>query len=132
MSRMILKETTTTIALLYNYIASRDMLLSAEKVDEFDEIVNTNLEEMNIKLIYPLDSSKLIYFISWDENGNQYYILKHDFDAERSVIDYIYERPVAISKATQKENALDMLGLKLENGDIKTKENKVRKKTLKK
>ena len=128
MSTMIYKEDTTTIALLYNYMATRDMLLSAEKIDEFDKIVDSNLEEMNIKLmVYQLDPSKLIYFTSWDEYGNQYYILKPNFDAERAVMDYIYQRPFAIQKATQKENALDLLGLKLENGDIKTKEVKVRR-----
>lgn len=129
MSKMIFKEDTTTIALLYNYMATRDMLLSAETIDAFDEIVDFNLEHMNVKInmVYPLDTSKLIYFTSWDEMGNQFYILKPGFNEEKAIVDYVYQRPLAITKATQKENALDILGLKLENFDIKTKQEKVRK-----
>lgn len=129
MSKIIFKEDTITIALLYNFIATRDMILSSEKINEFDEIVDSNLEEMNSKanFIYPLDYSKLIYFTSWDEVGNQYFILKPEFDLEKAMTDYIYNRPYDITIATQKENALDSLGLKLENGKIKSKEDKVRK-----
>lgn len=132
MSRKIFKEDTTTIALLYNYLANRDMLLSAEKVDEFDEMVDVNLEEIDSKanMVYPVDYSKLIYFTSWDENGNQFYILKPNFDVEKAMADYLYNRSLDITKATQKENSLTSLGLKLEDGQIKPKENKVRKMTL--
>lgn len=132
MNKRIFKEDTTTIALLYNYIANGDMLLSAEKVDEFDEIVDNNLEEMDSKanLVYPIDYSKLIYFTSWDEVGNQFYILKPGFNEEKAMIDYLYNRPFDITKATQCENALDSLGLKLQEGKFIPKANKVRKKTL--
>ena len=129
MSTMMFKEETITIALLYNYMATRDLILSAEKIEAFDKMVDANLEQMNIKLntVCKFDPSKLLYFTSWDEMGNQYYILKPDFNAEKAIFDYIYQRPVAVEKSTQKENALDLLGLKLENGDIKTKEVKVRR-----
>ncbi len=134
MSRKIFKEDTTTIALLYNYMANGDMLLSAEKIDEFDEIVDENLEEMDSKanMVHPIDYYKLVYFTSWDEVGNQFYILKPGFNEYRVMTDYLYNSPLDITKATQKENALASLGLKLEEGQIKSKENKVRKMTLNK
>ena len=129
MSTRIFKEDAITIALLYNYMATRDMLLSAEKVNEFDRIVDANLEEKNSKanIAYPLDNTKLIYFTSWDEVGNQYYILKPDFDEEKAIENYIYRRHYDVTIASQKENALDLLGLKLEDGKIQIKKNKVRK-----
>ena len=130
MSKMIFKEDAITIALLYNYKATSDMILSAEKVDEFDKIIDENLEEMNSPAsVYPLDYSKLIYFTSWDENGNQYFILKPDFDEEKAWEEYIYRRH-SVEMASKKENALDSLGLKLSDGKIHLKGTKQRKLSL--
>lgn len=134
MSSRIFIQDTTTLALLYNYEATRGMLLAVEKIKEFDRIVDDNLEKMNsnVNMVYPLDYSKLIYFTSFDEEGNTYCILKPDFDEEQARIKYIYRSPYDAIKASKMENALAVLGLKLEdNKIIKKEKNKVKSKKFK-
>ena len=120
MSSRIFIQDTTTLALLYNYEATRGMLLSLDKIKVFDNIVDNNLEKMNsgVNMVYPLDYSRLIHFTSCDENGNEYCILKPDFSEEQARIEYIYRTPYDVIRASQQENALEILGLKLENGKI--------------
>ena len=124
MSSKLYIQDTTTLALLYNYEATGGMLLAVDKIKEFDHIIDDNLEEMNsnINMIYPLDYSKLIYFISFDEKGNEYCILKPNFDEEEARIKYIYRTPYDIIKASKKANALDVLGLELKDNKIVAKE----------
>lgn len=133
MSSRVYIQDTTTLALLYNYEATRGMLLAVDKIRKFDHIVDNNLEEMNsnVNMVYPLDYSKLIYFTSFDEKGNEYCILKPDFDEEEARIKYIYRAPYDIIKASKKGNALDVLGLRLEdNKIIKKEKNKVKSMNL--
>lgn len=120
MSSRIFIQDTTTLALLYNYEATRGMLLSLDKIRAFDNIVDNNLEKMNsgVNMVHPLDYSRLIYFTSCDENGNEYCILKPDFSEEQARIEYIYRTPYDVIRASQQENALEILHLKLENGKI--------------
>lgn len=96
--------------------------------------IDSNLEEMNSKvnMVYPLDYSKLIYFKSYDENGNWYCILKPNFNREQMEINYMYKIPIDVIRASKNENALDVLGLKLEDNKIVKKEkNKVKSMSLK-
>ena len=134
MSSRIFIQDTTTLALIYNYEATRGMLLALDKIKEFDHIVDENLEKMNSKvnMVYPLDYSKLIYFKSYDENGNWYCILKPNFNREQMEINYMYKIPIDVIRASKNENALDVLGLKLEDNKIVKKEkNKVKSMSLK-
>jgi len=134
MSSRIYMEDTVTIALLYNFDATGSMMLSLDKIKEFDCKIDGNLEEMSSKvnMIYPIDYSKLIYFTSYDEKGNWYYILKQDFDREQTEIDYMCKIPIDVIRASKRENALDVLGLKLEDNKIVKKEkNKVKSMSLK-
>lgn len=133
MSSRIFIQDITTLALIYNYEATRGMLLALDKIKEFDHIVDENLEKMNSKvnMVYPLDYSKLIYFTSFDQKGNEYCILKPDFDEEQARINYIYRAPYDVIKASKMENALDVLGLRLEdNKIIKKEKNKVKSMSL--
>ena len=119
MSSRIYMEDTVTIALLYNFDATGSMMLSLDKIKEFDCKIDDNLEKMSSKvnMIYPIDYSKLIYFTSYDEKGNWYYMCKI---------------PIDVIRASKKENALDVLGLKLEDNKIVKKEkNKVKSMSLK-
>ncbi len=120
MSSKIFIQDTTTLALLYSYEATRGKILSTNKIKVFDAIVDNNLENLNSKvnMVYPLDYSKLIYFNSFDENGNEYSILKPGIDIEKVRDDYFYKIPRSVIKASQQENALNALGLKKENGKI--------------
>lgn len=43
MSSRIFIQDTTTLALIYNYEATRGMLLALDKIKEFDHIVDENL-----------------------------------------------------------------------------------------
>lgn len=129
MSRRVFKEDTASFALLYYYEATGYMMLPESKINSYDRIVDDNLDEMNskINMIHPINNSKLIYFVTWDENHNKYYILKPDIDIGQARYDYVIGTPFDVIKASQMENALNSLGLKLEDGKIRIIENKVKK-----
>lgn len=126
-SKLFIQD-STTIALLYNYKATGSMMLSSDKVKLFDAIIDSNLEKMDSKvnMVYPIDYSTLIYFNSYDENENEYCILNPNFNEEKAIIKYIYRTPYDIIRASQQENALEVLNLELVDGKI------VKKGTLKK
>ena len=115
MSSRIFIQDSATLALIYNYDATGSKMLSLSKIEAFDSKIDSNLEEMNSKvnMVYPLDYSKLIYFKSYDENGNWYCILKPNFNREQMEINYMYKIPIDVIRASKNENALDVLGLKL-------------------
>lgn len=134
MSSRIFIQDSATLALIYNYDATGSKILSLSKIEAFDSKIDRNLEEMNSKvnMVYPLDYSKLIYFKSYDENGNWYCILKPNFNREQMEINYMYKIPIDVIRASKNENALDVLGLKLEDNKIVKKEkNKVKSMSLK-
>ena len=134
MSSKIFIQDSATLALIYNYDATGSKMLSLSKIEAFDSKIDSNLEEMNSKvnMVYPLDYSKLIYFKSYDENGNWYCILKPNFNREQMEINYMYKIPIDVIRASKNENALDVLGLKLEDNKIVKKEkNKVKSMSLK-
>lgn len=64
MSSRIYMEDTVTIALLYNFDATGSMMLSLDKIKEFDCKIDGNLEEMSSKvnMIYPIDLFKINIF----------------------------------------------------------------------
>lgn len=117
-------EDIASIALLYNYQATARMLLSYDKIKEYDEIINNNLDKMNsnINYINSLDNSKSIYFYSKDENDKEYLILKPYFDFEKARYEYIGCLPLDIIIASQKENALEVIGLELVDGKLLKKD----------
>ena len=85
-----------------------------------------------VNMVYPLDYSKLIYFKSYDENGNWYCILKPDFAEEQARTKYIYRILYDVTKVSKMENALEVLGLRLEDNKIIKKEKyKVKSMSLK-
>ncbi len=87
MSKIIYFEDMVTCALFLNYILNQEHLLSFSKIKEFEIALEEEISKkgFNEPFIHPLDNSSRIYFYSKDENGNEYYILKHDFDYEKTL-----------------------------------------------
>lgn len=117
----------TTIALIYNYKAthSHSMMLSHEKIQEYAQIVDEILDEMNSSFsgVYPFDFSKSIYFNTQDDNDNWYSIIKPDIDIEMAEITYIWKGSYDLEKASKNENALAVLGIKMDGNVMKKIEN---------
>lgn len=115
-------EDSASLALLYNYDATNGigMMLSYNKIKKFDNIININLDSMNSQLSYigSCNPENLIYFYSKDEEQKEYLILRPDIDLEKARNYYIGSIPLDLLIASQKENALNSIGLKLENRKI--------------
>lgn len=106
------------LGLLYAYIDSNGMqkMVSLNDLKKYYNIVEKNLDEMdsnvNINLIYAsiwYDNDEPIYFISRNKEDEVYYILKPDFDLERSIGKYMSCLPTDVLKASLMENALECI-----------------------
>ena len=113
-------ERSANLALLYTYDASNGirMLLSYDRIKEFDLILDINLDEMNSPVDYHLwnEKSDRIYFYSKDECGKEYLILRPDLDLEKARRESVGYLPLDVIIASQQENALKKLGIGLQNG----------------
>lgn len=117
MSRVFYKD-IYNLGLLYAYIDSNGMqkMVSLNDLKKYYNIVEKNLDEMdsnvNINLIYAsiwYDNDEPIYFISRNKEDEVYYILKPDFDLERSIGKYMSCLPADVLKASLMENALECI-----------------------
>lgn len=119
-SRTICIEDSIMLALLYNYEATHNMILSYDSVNEFDKIVNENLEVMESKVgtVYSLDYSRMMYFVSTDEFGKTYFILNPSFNLAKAKYDYAYQVPMDVMVASKRENALNAVGLTFQGNKI--------------
>lgn len=121
----IFYEDAYCLGLLYSYLyASKNMVLK-DDLDLFYDTIEKNLEntdaiDMYATIWYDNDSS--IYYSSEGKNGETYYALYPDFDLERAKSKYIGCLSTDVLVASQKDNALDCLGLQLKNGHICRKE----------
>lgn len=91
-------------------------MVSLNDLKKYYNIVEKNLDEMdsnvNINLIYAsiwYDNDEPIYFISRNKEDEVYYILKLDFDLERSIGKYMSCLPADVLKASLMENALECI-----------------------
>lgn len=96
------------------------MILSYDSVNEFDRIVNENLEVMESKvgIVYSLGYSRMMYFVSTDEFGKTYFILNPTFNLAKAKYDYAYKVPMDVMVASKRENALNAIGLTLQDNKI--------------
>lgn len=119
-SRTICIEDSIMLALLYNYEATHNMILSYDSVSEFDRIVNENLEDMESRVgtVYSLDYSRMMYFVSTDEFGKTYVILNPSFNLAKAKYDYVYQVPMDVMIASKRENALNAIGLTFQDNKI--------------
>ena len=121
-------EDAYCLGLLYAHIYANKKMVLKDDLDKFHEIIESNLRSMNndINDTYATvwyDNDPSIYFVSEGKNGEIYYILDPMFDYGRAKSLYIGILPVDVLIASQKENALNTLGLEKVNGVIKIKSN---------
>lgn len=122
------------IGLLYVYLNHPcQRMLKETTINEFEYCIQENLIQMKKTVEsmgrYEMDIDP-IYFYSVDENGEGYYILKHNFDLEKAKACYLGEVSLDGLVASQQENALNILGLTKVNGKITLKENPIKTKRL--
>ncbi len=123
MGKRIYFEDATSLALLFNYEATGNKLLSKSIVEEFDEKIDEKLDKINYEkfCVHPLDRSTLIYFPSEDENGKKYFILKDNINYN-TFGRYYLAYPKEVYKAITSDEVLNVLGLCLEDGKMRRKE----------
>ena len=134
MGKRTYESDVVTMALLYVNECDETGLLLYDKIIEFDNIINENLDEMNsscrIGIRMENDNDNRLYFIEKDEDGNRYAIINPNVNIEKAKELHLGTLPLDVIVASQKPYALSVIGLELENGHFKKKQNKVKKKTL--
>lgn len=115
MKSKLINKDIISLALLYNYIYSSEsnMVLTANSIYKFIEAIDYNLERLNntIDFSFEVNESNAIYFLSKDENGKKYYILKDGFDIVSLRSEFIEFLPKKIILASQMYNALSKINL---------------------
>ena len=124
-------EDAYCLGLLYAHIYANKKMVLKDDLDKFYKIIEFNLRSMNKdtndKYVALYDNDPSIYFVSEGKNGEIYYVLYPDFDLDRSKSKYIGCLSTDVLVASQKENALNSIDLKKENGRIvKKKINELR------
>lgn len=122
-------EDAYCLGLLYAHIYADKKMVLKDDLDKFHEIVEFNLRSVNNDIYTTVwhDNDPSIYFASEGKNGEIYYVLYPDFDLNRAKSKYIGCLSTDVLVASQKENALNSIDLKKENGRIvKKKTNELR------
>ena len=119
----------SAMAILYNYYCDKTGMISNDKILEFTDEINRNLKEGNeFKVINVKEYTDItLYYTSRDEFGNNYVILDPNADIDKAKSWYIDTLPLDIIAASQQDNALDTIGLGLENDRFIRKDMNVRK-----
>lgn len=107
------KEDIITMALLYRKKYAGTEMISYEKVEEYERIVNDNLDEMNSNYgLKPFAIFKdcRIYTILSDENGKLFAVINPDKNLmeAKSLMNYL---PLDLMIASTRDNALSAIGL---------------------
>ena len=109
------------MALIFRHDADMSVsMIAYDKVKQFDEIINQNLDEINSNIslrLYTGEYSEL-YFYSHDENGKTYLVIDPHADINDARSFHIGTLPLDVVIAAQKSNALAAIGLKLVNGKL--------------
>lgn len=118
-------EDAYCLGLLYAHIYANKKMVLKDDLDKFYKIIEFNLRSMNKdtndKYVALYDNDPSIYFVSEGKNGEIYYVLYPDFDLDRAKSKYIGCLSTDVLVASQKENALNSIDLKKENGRIVNK-----------
>lgn len=111
-------EDIASMALIYTNRVIGNRIISYDKVREFDEIINNNLDDMgseiNPSLFYEEESR--LYFHATDENGKVYLVMDPNADIKAAQDYHIGCLPIDVVVASQMENALAVIGLQLNDG----------------
>ncbi len=120
MNKIIFEEEIIILGLLYNYEVNASRMLPQFTIKDFVEKVNINLEEMDVKInrVDKLDC-EIINYGTIEEEDNKYYMLKNVTGIETARHELIKKIPFAIIRASQMPNALEVLGIQMENGKMK-------------
>jgi len=89
-------------------------MISYEKVKNFDEAINKNLDEMNSKIFASFfrEEESDLYFTATNENGDVCLVIYPNIDVKSAINDHLAILPTDVLVAAEKENALLTLGLK--------------------
>lgn len=111
-------EDIASMALIYTNRATGNKMISYDKVEKFDKIINENLDNMNSKINPSLfyDEESKLYFHANDENGKLYLVIDPSVDIKVAQDYHIGCLPIDIVVASQMENALNIIGLQLVDG----------------
>ena len=125
-------EDAYCLGLLYAHMYAGKKMVLKDDLDNFHKIIEFNLRSMNkdasdtYSTVW-YDNDPSIYFVSEGKNSEIYYVLYPDFDLNRAMSKYIGCLSTDVLVASQKENALNSIDLKKENGEIvKKKTNELR------
>lgn len=122
----IYSEDAYCLGLLYSYLYAGKKMVLKDDLDAFYNTIEKNLENTDAMDLYATiwhDDDQCIYYLSEGKNGEVYYVLYPDFDINRTKSKYIGCLSTQVLVATQKDNALDCLGLHLKDGHICRKNN---------
>lgn len=116
-------EDAYCLGLLYAYIYAGKKMVLKDDLDKFHKIIEFNLKSIDndtndIYVTICYDNDPSIYFASEGKNGEIYYVLYPDFDLARAKSKYMGCLSTDVFVASQKENALDCLGLQLKDRHI--------------
>ena len=122
---MIHLNQAASIALIYVHRATDGMInmVSIEDINDFKDIINNNLEQMNTKIHsltpdYMVDPDDLFFIYGKAGNNSEYYILKDDASSITKRKGYIMELPLDVVIASQMDNALKCIGLEKQDNEI--------------
>ena len=127
MNERIAFEDAIKMALLYNYVATGNLMLSHKKINKFYQILDFQLDILNSsdKYIHDIDENYYIYYKVYDDNEEEYYILKYDLDFEQEYRK-LGSYPFDILIASRSRDVLRAIDLKLDEEDnlVKFKQSK--------
>lgn len=120
----VFSEDVYCLGLLYSYLYAGKKMVLKDDLDAFYNTIEDNLENTDAVNLYVLyDDEPSIYYSSEGKNNEVYYVLYPELDMNKAKSKYIGCLPTQILVATQKDNALDCLGLQLKDGHICKKSN---------
>jgi len=119
-------EDIASMALIYTNRALGNKMISYDKVEEFDRVINENLDLMNSEidpLLFYNEESRL-YFHATDETGKIYLVIDCNTDLKEAEHYHIGCLPLDIVLASQMDNALEVIGLELVDGKLVKRKDK--------
>ena len=127
---MIHLNQAASLALIYVCRATYGTvtMVNTEQVNEFWNIINSNLENMQSKIHcltpdYMINPDELFFIYGRNSDNIGYYILKSDDESHKKRKRYIMELPLDVVLASQEVNALNSIGLtKIDDEIVKIEE----------
>ena len=119
--KKIYYEDAYCLGLLYANIFSGRKMVLLDDLKNFYNILEKNVEDLDVNDMYATsfyDKEPSIYFECTGKNNEIYYVLYPNFDMQRAMEKYMGCLSKEVLIASQKENALQAIDLKIENNRI--------------